>query len=142
MRFLSGKEKKELNEKLPKGYSIEKKDEIIEKENILYKNNTKYLIIKDSNYLPHLKSVNEKEYKSIYVDKGAIPYIIKGADIMRPGIRKIDENIEKGELILVKDETHGKILAIGFAELTSEDIKMQEKGKSVKIYHYVSDTYY
>jgi PUA domain protein len=142
MRFLSGKEKKELNEKLPKGYIIEKKDDIKEKDNMLYKNEAKFLIIKDKNFLPHLKSINEKEYKSIYVDKGAIPFVIKGADIMRPGIRKIDENIQKNEIILVKDDTHFKTLAIGFAEYNSVDMQKQEKGKSVIIYHYVGDLYY
>ena len=142
MRFLSGKEKKELSEKLPKGYVVEKKDDIKEKDNMLYKNEVKFLIIKDNKFLPHLKSINEKEYKSIYVDKGAIPFVIKGADIMRPGIRKIDENIVKSEIILVKDETHGKTLAIGFAEHNSEDMQKQEKGKSVIIYHYVGDLYY
>ncbi len=142
MRFLSGKEKKELSEKLPKGYVVEKKDDIKEKDNMLYKNEVKFLIIKDNKFLPHLKSINEKEYKSIYVDKGAIPFVIKGADIMRPGIRKIDENIQKSEIILVKDETHGKTLAIGFAEHNSEDMQKQEKGKSVIIYHYVGDLYY
>ena len=142
MRFLSGKEKKELSEKLPKGYVVEKKDDIKEKDNMLYKNEVKFLIIKDNKFLPHLKSINEKEYKSIYVDKGAIPFVIKGADIMRPGIRKIDENIVKSEIILVKDETHNKTLAIGFAEYNSEDMQKQEKGKSVIIYHYVGDLYY
>ena len=142
MRFLSGKEKKELSEKLPKGYVVEKKDDIKEKDNMLYKNEAKFLIIKDNEFLPHLKSINEKEYKSIYVDKGAIPFVIKGADIMRPGIRKIDENIEKSEIILVKDDMHNKTLAIGFAEYNSEEMQKQEKGKSVIIYHYVGDLYY
>ncbi len=142
MRFLSGKEKKELNEKLPKGYSVEKKDDIKEKNDLLYKNEEKYLIIKENKFLPHLKSINEKEYKAIYVDKGAIPFVIKGADIMRPGIRRIDENILKDEIVLIKDDTHSKTVAIGFAEFNSEDMKAQEKGKSVKIYHYVSDNYY
>lgn len=142
MRFLSGKEKKELSEKLPKGYVVEKKDDIKEKDNMLYKNEMKFLIIKENKFLPHLKSINEKEYKSIYVDKGAIPFVIKGADIMRPGIRKIDENIEKSEIILVKDDTHNKTLAIGFAEYNSDEMQKQEKGKSVIIYHYVGDLYY
>lgn len=142
MRFLSGKEKKELSEKLPKGYVVEKKDDIKEKENMLYKNDIKFLIIKENRFLPHLKSINEKEYKSVYVDKGAIPFVIKGADVMRPGIRIIDENIQKGETILVKDETHKKTLAIGFAEHNSDEMQKQEKGKSVIIYHYVGDLYY
>lgn len=142
MRFLSGKEKKELSEKLPKGYVVEKKDDIKEKDEMLYKNDAKFLIIKNEKFLPHLKSINEKEYKSIYVDKGAIPFVIKGADVMRPGIRLIDEKIQKDEIILIKDETHKKTLAIGFAQYSSEDMQKQEKGKSVIVYHYVGDIYY
>ncbi len=142
MRFLSGKEKKELNEKLPKGYVLEKKDDIKEKDGIVYKNDLKYLILKEDKYLPHLKSVDEKLYNSIYVDKGAIPFVIKGADVMRPGIRKIDENIQKGEIILIKDETYKKTLAIGFSQYSSEDMQKQEKGKSVIVYHFVGDLIY
>jgi len=142
MRFLSGKEKKELNKKLPNGYIIDKKDEIKEKENILYKNDSKFLIIKDKAFLPHLKSIPNDKYKAVYIDKGAIPYVIKGADVMRPGITKIDEGFSKNEIVLVKDENHNKILAIGFAFLSSEEMKIQEKGKSVMIYHFVGDNLY
>lgn len=142
MRFLSNKEKKELVNNLPKGYEITKKDELKEQDNILYKNSEKFLILKDKAYLPHLNSVSDSNYKSVYVDRGAIPFIIKGADLMRPGIQKIDENIEKDEIILIKDEEHNKNLAIGFSIFNSEELKNQEKGKSVLIYHYVSDEFY
>lgn len=142
MRHLSGKEKKNLKILLPKGYDIDKKDEIIIRDEILLRNNEPYLIVKNNKYIPHLKSLNDEYYKSVYVDKGAIPHLLNGADMMRPGIQKIDDNIEKEDLILIRDENHNKILAVGESLYTSEELKCQEKGKSVKVLHYVSDEYY
>ncbi|MDA3856486.1 MAG: DUF1947 domain-containing protein [Candidatus Woesearchaeota archaeon] len=143
MRFLSNKEKKELENKLPKGYEINKKGEIKEgNDSVIYNANEKFLIIKDDKYIPHLKSVDDSKYSSVYVDKGAIPFVIKGADLMRPGIQKIEDNINKNDIILVKDENHNKTIAIGISMFSSEDMQNQEKGKSVKIIHYVGDSYY
>lgn len=142
MRFLSNKEKKELNEKLPTGYVISKKDEIKEKDEIIYNGDNKFLLKIGEKYLPHLNSIYESKYKAVYVDKGAIPFIIKGADLMRPGIRIIDEGINVDDVIMIKDETHKKTLALGISLFSSSEMKTQEKGKSVKVYHYVGDEYY
>ena len=143
MRYLSNKEKKSLTEKLPKGYSIDKKDEITENENILLKNKEPFLIIKDKHtLLPHLKSIPENEYQAVYVDKGAIPFIIKGADLMRPGIQKIDTDISKGDIIMIKDENHNKTLALGISLFDSKELQQQEKGKSVEIFHFAGDNLY
>jgi predicted RNA-binding protein (TIGR00451 family) len=145
MRHLSNKEKKQINEILWPGYSLDKKDEITEEKNILYKNGDKYLIIlekdkkKITKIIPHLRELNEKPFKSVYIDEGAIPFLIKGADMMRPGIHQIDEDIEKGEIILIKDLEHRKALAVGEAVLPSEEMHTQEKGVSVKVLHYMGD---
>lgn len=143
MRYLSNKEKKELENKLPKGYEINKKDEIKEgNDNVIYNANEKFLITINNTYFPHLKSVDDSKYSAVYVDKGAIPFVIKGADLMRPGIQKIDKNINKDDLILIKDENHFKTIAIGISLFSSEKMQKQEKGKSVKIIHYVADKFY
>lgn len=142
MRFLSNKEKKELNDMLPCGYSIEKKDEIKQKEDLLYKGDEPFLIISDGKYLPHLKSLDSNCFKAVYVDKGAIPFILKGADIMRPGIRKVDEGFKANDVILIKDENFGKVLACGFAMYDSKVLSDMTSGKVVKIYHFVSDRFY
>lgn len=142
MRFLSNKEKKQLSDVLPPGYEVGKKDEIKEKDNVLIKGDDVFLIKAEGKFLPHLKSVNESLYKSVYVDKGAIPFVIKGADLMRPGIRKIDDGFEKDEIVLVKDENHNKSIAIGFALFSSDEMREQKSGKSVKIFHYVGDNVY
>jgi PUA domain protein len=148
MRFLSNSEKKELNELLPSGLKFDKKDEIIEEKEIILKNSEKFLIILNKNkkeitkVIPHLKSINEKsqnDFKSVFIDSGAIPFLIKGADMMRPGIHKIEKGIKKDEIILIKDLEYEKVLAIGSAIYTAEEMENQQKGISVKVLHYVGD---
>lgn len=144
MRHLSGKEKKKINEILWEGYELGKKDEVIEDQSILYKNSDKFLIIlkRDkkipTKVIPHLRSLNEEPFSAVYIDAGAIPFLIKGADMMRPGIHKI-EDFKKGDIILIRDLEHSKTLAIGEALLDSEEMKKQEKGVSVKVLHYMGD---
>ncbi len=75
----------------------------------------------------------------IYVDLGAIAYICNGADIMRPGIRKIEGKIEKGSTVLIRDETHSKNLAIGVSLVNEEEMSSMKKGKVIENIHYVGD---
>ena len=44
------------------------------------------------------------ERGKVVVDKGAMPYIINGADVMKPGIIYADDNIKKGEFVYVVAE--------------------------------------
>lgn len=142
MRHLSGKEKKQLKEIIPKGYEIDKKDEVIEENNILYKNKNKYLIKIDDIFIPHLNSVIEDKYPICYIDNGAIPFLLRGADMMRPGIEKIQGEFEKGEIILIKNLNYPKVIGISQSLLSSEEMKSQEKGKSLHVLHYLKDQYY
>jgi len=148
MRIFSNKDKKELVNILPLGYDFDKKDEIAEDGNVLLKNSEKFLIISKRNkknieeLLPHLKSVEDKGFKAVYVDRGAIPFIIKGADLMRPGIQIIEDGFQVGDIIVIRDEEHKKNLAIGKTLFSSGDMKNQEKGKSIEIFHYFNDEFY
>ena len=79
---------------------------------------------------------------SVIVDMGAIPHICNGADIMRPGIREIQGEFEKGDTILVKDMRFSKPIAIGVAEISSEIMRVTPKGKAAKNVHYVGDHFW
>jgi PUA-domain protein len=142
MKFLSNREKKNMIDQLPKGYDIEKKDEIKTDNIIIYKNGEKYLIIIDNNLFPHLKTINEEKYRGVFVDKGAIPFILKGADLMRPGIQKVEHNFDKNDIVMIKDENHKKLIALGISMYPSEELEKIEKGKVIKIFHFVGDQYY
>ena len=73
------------------------------------------------------------------VDMGAINFVIKGADIMSPGIVDADKTIEPGETIIVIEEGHKKPLAIGISLISGEEMIENDKGKAIKNLHYVGD---
>ena len=69
----------------------------------------------------------------------AIPYMIKGADVMRPGIKEIDEQIRKDEIVAIVDEKNKKAIAVGIALFDSEEMRQMVKGKVLKNIHFVGD---
>jgi len=75
----------------------------------------------------------------VVVDMGAVPYVCKGADVMAPGIRRIEGEFGNGDLVVVVDETHGKALALGESLCDSETARTVKKGAVVKTLHFVSD---
>lgn len=75
----------------------------------------------------------------VVVDMGAVPYVCKGADVMAPGIVRIEGNFAKGDLVLVIDEKHGKALAICESLYDSETARSAKQGAVVKNLHFVSD---
>lgn len=79
---------------------------------------------------------------SLVVDMGAIPHICNGADIMRPGIKQIQGDFEKGMVVLVKDQKFSKPIAIGVAEAGSASIRTMSKGIAAKNVHYVGDSFW
>ena len=94
----------------------------------------------DNLIIPTLKTLLQKQFlKTITVDMGAIPFVTKGADVMRPGIVKISENVKKNELVCVVDEKHGKTLAVCQALFSTEEMQQMQKGKVLKNLHYVGD---
>jgi PUA domain protein len=76
--------------------------------------------------------------KRVAVDRGAIPFVTSGADVMRPGIVRCDSAIAAGDLVLVVDEAHGKPLAVGTALHPGSEL-VGGAGKGVKVLHYVGD---
>lgn len=91
--------------------------------------------------IPTLKllQTNPALLKHITIDMGAIKFIIGGADIMRPGITHIDDNIHPSQPLLICDQTHKKPLAIGISLHSSEELRTLTSGKVIKNIHYVGD---
>lgn len=75
----------------------------------------------------------------IVVDMGAVSYVCKGADVMAPGIVRVEGAFSKGDLVLVVDMKYGKALALGESLMDAEAAKQTKKGPVVKTLHYVSD---
>lgn len=77
--------------------------------------------------------------RRITVDKGAIPFVINGADIMRPGITLVTDDVMAGSPVLIVEEGHGKPIAVGVALYDGQELLKQQKGKMIRTIHYIGD---
>ena len=80
-----------------------------------------------------------KTLPTVIVDMGAVRHVCNGADIMAPGIVRIEGEFDKSALVLVIDVQYGKKLALGEAQIDSEAAKTVKKGVVVKNVHFVGD---
>ncbi|OFX15871.1 hypothetical protein A3K71_00360 [archaeon RBG_16_50_20] len=78
----------------------------------------------------------------IVVDMGAVSHVVNGAQIMRPGIRQFKGDFASGSLVVIIDEKYGKALALGRAEIDSNAMQSQTKGKVVANLHFVGDDFW
>jgi PUA domain protein len=78
----------------------------------------------------------------VTVDMGAIPFVCKGANVMAPGIRQVEGEFSKKDLVVIIDEKYGKPLALGESMLDSSIFKETKNGAVIKTLHYVSDKYW
>ena len=92
-------------------------------------------------FLPSIKAILNKaaQLPKVTVDMGAVGFITNGADVMVPGIVRVDDNVNKFSLVMVTDEKHDKPLAVGLALMDAETIKNSKKGPAIKNLHYVGD---
>jgi len=77
--------------------------------------------------------------RQVVVDSGAVRFITNGADVMRPGIVSVSDDVRAGQPVQVVEERYGKPIAIAVALFDAVDMHNQEKGKSCKTIHFVGD---
>jgi PUA domain protein len=82
------------------------------------------------------------KFPSIKVDKGSIPYICKGAKIMRPGIVAFEGEFFQGDVVCVKDEIYSKYIAIAKALMEKNEAEKTIKGAVLDNLHYIGDKYW
>jgi PUA domain protein len=75
---------------------------------------------------------------SIHIDDGAVKYILKGADVMRPGISKFDDWGATEKLVVIRDGAE-RGLAIGRSLVPSSEMAGLSKGNCVKNVHHAGD---
>lgn len=79
---------------------------------------------------------------SAFIDDGAIKFILKGADVMRPGIARYDPWGAKDALVVIRDEGKGRALAVGRAAVASEEMAGMSKGVAIRSLHHAGDPYW
>ena len=125
---------------LPKIKNL-KVHEISEDAQIITGKGIKILRINEE-YLPFLSETETlKEFPSVTVDMGAIKFMCKGANVMRPGIKKFTE-FKKDSLVCIVEESQNKFLTVGKAMVSSSELDDMEKGEIVKNLHYISDKFW
>ncbi len=145
--FLRSSEAKKINEFLTKKFGLRDKIkrksqvEVLQEGEIrIYKVEDLLFVKKENIFFPHLYTLRnfEIELPKVLVDKGAILHILKGADVMAPGITSSDE-FQIDEIVEVVAEKGGIEIAIGQALVSSVELKEMKKGKAVKNLHYLND---
>lgn len=80
--------------------------------------------------------------KKLTVDKGAIKFVLSGANIMVPGLTSEGGDLpdcEEGERVAIMAEGKEHPIAIGVTLMSSDDMRESNKGIGVQILHYIGD---
>ena len=115
--------------------------QILDDAQIITGDGIKILKVGDD-YLPFLSETTMLEkFPNVMVDMGAVKFMCKGANVMRPGIKKFTE-FEKDQLVCIIEESQHKFLAVGKAMVASSELDSMEKGEVIKNIHYISDKFW
>jgi len=112
--------------------------EIDDEMQLITDSEIKILKIKDE-YLPFLSETTTLEkFPYVQVDMGAVKFMCKGANLMRPGIKKFAE-FSKDDIVCIVEESQNKFLAVGKSLVNSSELDNMDKGEILKNLHYISD---
>ncbi|MCF7798616.1 RNA-binding protein [Candidatus Woesearchaeota archaeon] len=120
-----------------------KKSQVVQDDAALFVDNKLYFLLFNDVWCPSLKLLvdNPTLLPHVVVDKGAIKFVVNGADVMRPGIVRMD-SFCLGALVVIVDEGFGKPLAVGTALFSSDDMRKMDSGKVVTLLHHIGDAYW
>jgi PUA domain protein len=122
------------------GKEVEGEVEVVEEEGrkLILVDGSVLLLEEGGRLLPFLGRAGEWGLKRVVVDMGAVPHVAGGADVMSPGVVRVEGEVRPGELVAVVDERHGKILAVGEALVPGGEM-VGRRGKAVRNLHHVGD---
>ncbi|MEM2233624.1 MAG: PUA domain-containing protein [Nitrososphaerota archaeon] len=81
-------------------------------------------------------------YPAVYVDLGAVPHVLNGAAVMRPGIVRIEGTFSRGDVVVVREEKGSQAIAIGEALLSSGEALSASKGRVISNVQRHGDRYH
>ncbi|KAI8329729.1 PUA domain-containing protein [Chlamydoabsidia padenii] len=80
----------------------------------------------------------------LQVDRGAIKFVLSGANIMCPGLTskgaRMDIDLPEGAVVSIMAEGKENALAVGLLKMSTEDIRKVNKGIGCDNIHYLTDT--
>lgn len=100
---------------------------------------------RDGPWLPTLRLLHKfpAMMNRMQVDKGAIRFVLGGANVMCPGFTSkggdIPTNLDAGEPVAIYAEGKSHAMAIGILKMSTEQIKTINKGIAVETIHFLMD---
>ncbi|CDF39209.1 unnamed protein product [Chondrus crispus] len=100
---------------------------------------------RDGAYVPTLRTLHKYPFllPILRVDRGAIKHVINGADVMVPGLRSsravIEDEVERNCVVAVYAESKEHAICVGITKMSSQQMRLNDKGIAVESMHYVSD---
>lgn len=99
----------------------------------------------DGPWLPSLRLLHQ--YPSMMpimqVDQGAIKFVLRGANIMAPGLTSpggyVEDAVPKGAPVQITAEGCVHACAVGIMSMTSEELKEKPTGQAIESYHALGD---
>ena len=90
---------------------------------------------------PTLKGILswKPKLKWIAVDRGAIPFLLNGADCMMAGIQDCALEIIENDLVWICDDVHKKPIAVGWALTDSTTMIKSKSDKGISTIHWIGD---
>jgi PUA domain protein len=100
---------------------------------------------RDGNYYPTLRLLHKYPLmmKRLRVDRGAIKFVLSGANIMCPGLTSpgatMHDEAEEGTPVAIYAEGKEHAVAIGVTTMSTEAIRKENKGIGVELMHSLQD---
>ncbi|KAL2315432.1 PUA domain-containing protein [Schizosaccharomyces pombe] len=99
----------------------------------------------DGPIIPSLRLVHKcpDAFTQVRVDRGAIKFLLSGANIMIPGLvskgGNLPDDIEKDQYVIVTAEGKEAPAAIGLTKMSAKEMKETNKGIGIENVHYLGD---
>ncbi|KAI9016371.1 malignant T cell-amplified sequence 1-like protein [Phycomyces nitens] len=100
----------------------------------------------DGPYFPTVKLLHKYPdiLPKLQVDRGAIKFVLSGANIMCPGLTskgaRMDVDLPRDSVVAVMAEGKEHALAVGLLKMSTEEIRSVNKGIGCDNIHYLTDT--
>lgn len=120
-------------------------------ESVMRDNEPVFFQSRNGPLLPTLRLVHQYpdiQFNKVTVDRGAIPFILGGANIMCPGLTNVGgempedgdkPGLEKGDGVVIYAEGKEHALAVGVMTMSSATIRSKNKGNGVEVVHFLGD---
>ncbi|MHA2314044.1 MAG: phosphoadenosine phosphosulfate reductase domain-containing protein [Candidatus Hermodarchaeia archaeon] len=69
--------------------------------------------------------------KQVVIENTAVEYIVRGANLLRPGVKSAEPSIQPDEVVIGVTE-QGLVVLIGNAAMSGKEMEIQERGMAIK----------